>query len=212
MPVRFIPLSHRSHVIGRQPLAPGMRPIAHESSLERDFVLLCRFDPDVVMVEEQPVIIKWTDATGRKRRYTPDYRVVRHSSVEIVEVKYRMDLKANWSVLRPVFAAARDWTSHQGMQFRIVTDHGIRGPRLANARRLVPRLHDPLDPAIRGRILDVLAGQEGTFLDVVAATTGPEMPQTAVLTTLWGMIARREVLTDLNREITGSSPLRCSPP
>lgn len=207
MPVRAIPLSHRTHIIGRQPLAPGMRPIAHESSLERDFVLLCRFDPDVVMVEEQPVTIDWADAAGRLRRYTPDYRVVRRSSTEIVEVKYRADLKAGWEAFRPAFAAARNWAVLQGMRFRIATDHGIRGPRLANARRLVPRQGDPADPEIAARILDVLTGQGCRFSDVVTTATTPEIPSGIVLATLWGMIARGRILADLNQEITGSSLL-----
>lgn len=207
MPVRSIPLSHRSHIVGRQPLAPGMRSIAHESGLERDFVLLCRFDPDVVMVEEQPVTIDWTDAEGRKRRYTPDYRVARRSSTEIVEVKYRADLKAGWQTFRPAFTAARDWAIRQGMRFRIATDHGIRGPRLNNARRLVPRQGDPADPKIAARTLDVLTDQGCSFSDVVTMATTPEMPSGFVLATLWGMIARRNILTDLNREITASSLL-----
>jgi hypothetical protein len=37
--------------------------------------------------------------------------------------------------------------------------------------------------------------------------TTPETPSGIVLTTLWGMIARRHVLTDLNQEITGASLL-----
>lgn len=207
MPVRAIPLSRRTHIIGRQPLAPGMRSIAHESSLERDFVLLCRFDPDVVMVEEQPVTIDWVDVAGRKRRYTPDYRVVRRSSTEIVEVKYRADLMAGWEAFRPAFVAARNWAVLQGMRFRIATDHGIRGQRLINARRLVPRQDDPADPEIVARILDTLILQERMFTEVVATVTTPEAPSEIVLATLWGMIARRHVLTDLNREITGSSLL-----
>lgn len=170
--------------------------------------MLCRFDPDVVMVEEQPVTIDWVDVTGKKRRYTPDYRVVRHAGVEIVEVKYRADLKAGWETFRPAFAAARDWSVCRGMRFRIATDLSIRGPLLFNARRLVPRLHDPVNPLIEGHILHVLMCQTRRFSDVVAAVATQEIPPEIVLTTLWGMIARRHVLTDLNREITGSSLLR----
>lgn len=184
-----------------------MRPVAHESSLERDFVLLCRFDPDVVMVEEQPVTIDWIDAAGRPRRYTPDYRVVRRCSADIVEVKYRADLKVGWEAFRPAFVAARNWAVLQGMRFRIATDRGIRGPRLTNARRLVPRQGDPADPEVAARVLDVLTGQRCRFSDVVTMATTPEIPSGIVLATLWGMVARRHILTDLDQEITGSSLL-----
>src|ERR1700746_1864100 len=128
MPVRAIPRSHRSHIIGRQSFVPGTRLIGHESALERDFVTLCRFDPDVLEIEEQPVAIHWIDSSGRTHRYTPDYRVVTQTGSEIVEVKYRKDLWANWKDYKPAFIAARDWSNARGMRFRIVTDRHIRGP------------------------------------------------------------------------------------
>src|SRR5947208_8398615 len=51
-----------------------------ESSLERDFLLLLDFDPDVEFYEEQPVKITYHDDRGRRRTYTPD-----------VFVRYRAD-------------------------------------------------------------------------------------------------------------------------
>jgi len=48
---------------------------AFESSLERDFLLLLDFDPEVVLYEEQPVTINYHDDQGRRRRYTPDVLV-----------------------------------------------------------------------------------------------------------------------------------------
>jgi hypothetical protein len=53
---------------------------AFESSLERDFLLLLDFNPDVEFFEEQPVKIVYHDAKGRRRTYTPD-----------VLVRYRTD-------------------------------------------------------------------------------------------------------------------------
>lgn len=44
----------------------------YESSLERDFCLLLDFMPRVTSFETQPCAIDWTDAKGRRRRYTPD--------------------------------------------------------------------------------------------------------------------------------------------
>jgi hypothetical protein len=92
MPARAIRPSYRSHITGQQPFSPGGTIIGHESALERDFVTLCRFDSDVLAIEEQPVTINWTGPNGRNRRYTPDYRVVRQTSIELVEIKYRADL------------------------------------------------------------------------------------------------------------------------
>lgn len=105
---RVIPLSRRSHVTGYQPSVSGTGVVEHESALERDFVTLTRFDPSVVLIESQPETICWTDGDGRSHRYTPDYRVVRNDRTEIVEVKYRADLRDGWPKLRPAFTAARD--------------------------------------------------------------------------------------------------------
>ncbi|WP_376968077.1 Tn7 transposase TnsA N-terminal domain-containing protein [Azospirillum sp. A26] len=106
--------------------------IGHESALERDFVLLQRLDPAVLAIEEQPVKISWAASDGRVRYYTPDYRVVRQDGTELVEVKYRQDLRANWSQYRDRLIAARDWARLHGMSFRIATE---RDPDGASAER-----------------------------------------------------------------------------
>lgn len=208
MPVRNIPLSHRSHIIGHQPFAPGLKAISHESSLERDFVTLARFDPEVVSIEEQPVAVTWRQ-DGRNHRYTPDYRVVRKGGrIDLVEVKYRADLKANWPKYRRPYEVAREWALANGMRFRIVTDRGIRCPRLDNAKRLLPRINDPIDGIIEGRFLRLLAsGQPVAFSALVEQVVSPEHAPAAVLATLWTLIARRHVAVDLDAPVTGTTLL-----
>lgn len=209
MPVRSIPVSHRSHVTGRQPFIPGTRSVAHESSLERDFVTLCRFDPDVVGIEEQPVTIHWIDEAGQHRRYTPDYHVIRKDCVEIVEIKYRSDLWVNWTGYKPAFRAASDWAVEQGMRFRILTDRQIRKPILVNAKRLVPRMYDVVPSGIEQRIVRILQRlQPVRFTDLVDAACAPEHPREVILSALWTMLARRSVRTDLDVKIHGGSVLR----
>jgi hypothetical protein len=208
MPVRRIPLSYRSHVTGYQPFIPGARSIGHESVLERDFVTICRFDEDVLGIEEQPVTINWIDADGHKHRYTPDYRVIRRTGAEIVEVKYRTDLWEKWANYKPAFSAARDWAATCGMRFRIVTDRQIRGPLLANARRLLPRMHDPVPAEIERQIVGTLKClQPVNMSTLVEAVIAPVTPREMILSALWPMLARRTLITDLNVEIDGNSIL-----
>lgn len=204
MPSRKIPLSRRSHITGAQPLAPGMAMIGHESALERDFVLLQRLDGNVLAVEEQPVTITWKDDARQARQYTPDYRVVRRSGAEIVEVKYRQDLHENWRLYRPRFIAARDWAKAQGMGFHIATERGIRTPRLLNAKKLIPRMHDHVAPAMEARILQ-LAAQHGPvpFMRLTEAVSGPDHPMVEVLAAMWALLAKRCLHADLDKPITG---------
>jgi hypothetical protein len=209
MPVRRIPLSSRSHIIGRQPFVPGSRPVWHESTLERDFVTLCRFDPEVIGIEEQPVAIPWIDDCGRSHRYTPDFRVLRRSCTEIVEIKYRDDLWKNWALYKPKFRAAIVWAEQRGMRFRIRTDRHIRRPRLQNAKRLVPRMHDTVEPKYQNHILAIAGKHQAVaFKDLVEKALTPAYTNESILSAIWVLLARRHLVTDFDTEITGSSLLR----
>lgn len=96
----------------------------------------------------QPVTIRF-EHEGRRRRYTPDFRVAWSDGViDIVEIKYRIDLRANWYHLRPAFAAARAWAGAQGARFRVVTERGIRGSALDAAKRLLPLRSAPVDATL----------------------------------------------------------------
>jgi hypothetical protein len=208
MPARRIPLSYRWHITGYQPFITGARPIGHESLLERDFVTLCRFDPDVRGIEEQPVTINWIDINGRRRRYTPDYRVIRRSGAEIVEVKYRSDLWTKWTDYRPGFVAARDWAVARGMRFRIVTERQIRTPKLSNARRLLPRIDEPVSAEITNHILGVIGRLQPISLsDAIEHAIAPEWPREVVLSAIWPLLARRCIIIALDVEISGSTML-----
>ncbi|MDO8608058.1 MAG: DDE-type integrase/transposase/recombinase [Phaeospirillum sp.] len=98
----------------------GQRSVAVESSLERDFVLLCRFEPDFAGIEEQPVMIPVPGG----RRYTPDFLVTWREPrpPDLVEVKYQADLATQADILRPKFAAAEAYGRDRGWQFQVATD------------------------------------------------------------------------------------------
>jgi D-amino-acid dehydrogenase len=57
--LRRIPLSHRSHIIGFQPLTTGIAE--HESALERDFVTVTSFLEPGASITSQPVTISFLD-------------------------------------------------------------------------------------------------------------------------------------------------------
>ena len=201
--MRRIPLSRRSHVTGYGCFGSG--PIEHESALERDFVILTSFaDPDAVIVS-QPTTIRFEDE-GRQRRYTPDFSV-RWSDgrFELIEVKYRADLRANWSSLCLGFSVARDLARERGGRFRIATDRGIRCPRLENAKRLLPLRRAALDPGLAEPALRATRSLTApTFGKIVDAM---DSDRAVALSAVWRLIAHGRLKVDLDAPIGFDTPV-----
>ena len=163
MPVRRIPKNSRS-LTGLVPNTRTSSMTAFESSLERDFLLLLDFDPDVEFYEEQPVKIIYYDAKGRRRTYTPDvlvrYRTdpspAKHAKPLLCEVKYREDLRQHWSVYRPKFRAAQRYARQHDWRFRLVTERHVRTPYLDNVKFLRPYRALPVNDQHQSQLLDSL--------------------------------------------------------
>lgn len=192
-------------------MGAGRRAVAVESTLERDFALLQRFDPEVAHVEEQPVRIEYRDIGGASRRYVPDF-LVRFTSPDripkLVEVKYSTDPALVAGRLEERFAAARGYASQCGWAFTVATEVDIRTPRLANVTFLLPYLRRAPIAAARAHLLIALGAEPapiGALADKVADAMGCDRVQ--VLPTLWGMVARREVRADLDLPLTMNSHL-----
>jgi hypothetical protein len=192
--LRRIPLSRRSHITGFQALSVS-RAVQHESALERDFVMLTTFRDAAAQIISQPITFAFRDDEA-PRRYTPDYLV--HWSdgrSELIEVKYRADLHANWRQLRPAFAVARTWAREHHARFRIATDRGIRCPMLQNARRLLPLRTAPLDDEIADEVRAAARSlSQPTFGELAAMLP---RDRASVLGVLWRMIARADLRADL---------------
>lgn len=204
--MRRIPLSRRSHVTGFRPL--DGEAIEHESGLERDFVMLVQFLDAGAVIRSQPLTIRF-DAEGQSRRYTPDFHVTWNDSrTELVEIKYRADLRTQWHRLRPAFAAARRVAMQDGGRFRIVTESGIRGAILDNARRLLPLRGAPLDSAVADRAMTAARSlTEPTFGAIVNAAS---QDRVQALGAVWRLIARGMLVADLTRPIRIDTMVRAS--
>ena len=202
--MRRIPLSRRSHVTGFQPL--DGEAVEHESALERDFVMLVSFLDAGTEIASQPLTIEYQDGP-RLRRFTPDFRVIwSDGRSELVEVKYRTDLRAQWAQLRPGFVAARAKATASGGRFRIATERGIRGPLLDNARRLLPLREAPLDPAASEHALRAARSlSDPTFGRIVDAMS---CERASALGAVWRLIARGALSTALAVPIRLDSPVR----
>jgi len=95
-PVREIRPSHRGI---RSTATVLLKPVALESTLERDVLALLSMDPNLADVSGQPVRIDVRDAGARARHYTPDVLVLDDAKLPqqvLYEIKYRTDLRVEW--------------------------------------------------------------------------------------------------------------------
>jgi hypothetical protein len=216
MPVRTVPKNYRS-LTGLVPNTRTQSMTAFESSLERDFLLLLDFDPDVEFYEEQPVKITYHDESGRRRTYTPDVFVrywidplhTRHAQPHLCEIKYRDDLRRHWAEYRPKFRAAHRYARQQGWRFRVVTERHVRTPYLANVKFLRSYQAIPTNELYRTRLLTALSALGETEpTSLLTALSQDRWQQAQMLPMLWQLIATRQVGTDLRQPLTMQSRIR----
>lgn len=184
-------------MVGFQPVGSGLTH--HESALERDFVTLTHFLDSTARILSQPVTIRF-EFCGTRRRYTPDFLVEwsdGHS--ELVEIKYRADLRKDWDRLRPAFMIAREWALERGSRFRIATERGVRGWKLEAAKRLLPLRSHPIDASLVSEALAVVSALGNpTFAKLIETLPCGREISTALI---WRMIARGLLQADLSKPI-----------
>jgi hypothetical protein len=206
--VRRIPISTRS-------LTGEVGGKEFESSLERDLLMLMHWDCKVDTFQTQPVRIEYNDRDGKLRRYTPDLLIKFHqlkgrNSVParpiLCEVKYRADLIAMISELRPKFRAARHYAKEKGWKFMIATEREIRTPYLENVRFLWRYREARWDIGHGTRIKQALcASGEISIRDLLAATYVSERMRAEAIWTLWCLVARKEINCDLSAPLNINS-------
>lgn len=210
MPVRKVS-NHGGNVIGRFPSVKMKRMIAFESLIERDYLYLLDYDPDVEWFEEQPLTIEYQHE-GKILHYTPDFHLVEQARDTLIECK--PDKLVDTDENRRKFAVAHDWCRQRGWEFRVVTDLQVRaGFRLQNIKLLTRYARQAVDPDTRGRIYALLHGAQ-TQLTIAHVTTAisPYSPA-AVTASILCMAFHHEIWVSLDdnpvsRETTISLPLQ----
>jgi hypothetical protein len=216
MPTRTIPKSHRS-ITGRIASAKLGRAVEYESALERDLLTLLEFDDQVLRYEEQPVTIAYVASDGSKHHYTPDVLITYCGNLargepkhfELVEVKYRHDLFAEWSVLKPKLKAGRAYARERGWRFVIMTEREIRTPFLQNVRFLLG--YGCLNPdradiaLLMGALQRCSTWQVEQLLEAVASD---RWRRAELIPALWHLVAAGAVEVDLSVPLTMHSVVR----
>jgi hypothetical protein len=169
--------NHGGNVIGKFPSIKMKRLLAFESLIERDYLYLLDYDPDVEWFEEQPLTIAYQHE-DKTLHYTPDFHLVDKGRDVLVECKPDKFVTTNEN--RRKFAAARDWCMERGWEFRTVTDLQVQaGCRLRNVKLLTRYARQSVDPDIRWRIYALLHdSQSRPTIAHVARAIPPYTPDT----------------------------------
>lgn len=205
MPSRKIPKNYRN-VTGVQALTKGIGVSQFESTLERDFLSLLEFSPDVVSIEVQPIRLQWRDDQGKLRHYVPDVLV--HFREELgrkpwlCEVKYRPDIKKYWSELRPKFGAAIRYCREHGWRFRLITEIEVRTPFLQNAKFLLPYLRQRFSEQQKQTVLACLESFSLSPAEILQRLSADQDEQLGWIPVIWHLVAMRQVATDLHEPLT----------
>lgn len=212
MPIRKIPKNYR-HVTGVAAKTKAVGEAQFESPLERDFIALLEFSPEVVEYEVQPVKIEWTDDQGAPRYYRPDVRVVFHNDLSrrpwLCEVKCRGDIRDNWDELHPRFRQGIRYAKQRGWVFHLVSDAEIRTPYLNNARFLLPYRRRPVSETSIAEVLRAMDEVDTPTPERVLRALSDDPWQQAEWTpTIWHLIAHWQIAADLDRPLLMTSPIR----
>lgn len=206
MPVRKIPKNHIS-VTGRHATHKSIGQADFESPLERDYLILLDFDPQVKSYEVQPVVVP---VQGVSKGYVPDVLVHFHPDAagvsresELTEIKTSEDYERHREKYAPKFAAAAKFASERDWIFVQKSDKEIRTPRLANLKFLRAYRRVEPSPSDIEVILGELHKQGGvsTLSRVMAALCPDDEARAHLLPTLWHLVAMGSVHVDLDKPL-----------
>lgn len=198
-PVREIRIASRS-VTGTVPSLG-----AYESTLERDFMEILRFDPNIDRFVPQPLTINFVDRAGCMRSYTPDGLIhFKQSSASravpvLFEVKYRTDFRKDWKALIQKFRAAKEYCIDKGWRFEVFTEREIRTPYLNNVKFLWPYLDRRPVPETAVEVLRILADLGEADPDLLLCAICHDLDNRArLIPVLWHLVATGSIGCDLN--------------
>ena len=183
-----------------------------ESTLERDFMELMRFNNQVKQIVPQPLTIGYFCHQGNSRQYTPDGLVTFNDSTELppilYEIKYRDDFRGSWKKLMPKFKAAKQFATIKGWEFKVFSEREIRGVFLENVKFLWPYKNRNFEEAVKLHVLNFMSDlQEADPALLSAALFSNRLNQAKIIPVIWHLIAHNLIGCDLNERLNMHSKI-----
>ncbi len=197
----------------------GSNEVYFESSIERDFLLACRLDKQIIRVTSQPFTLTFTtNDTHEQMSYTPDFLVEKDLKREpgqffigapdkvhsLFEVKREADLeKQGYDALLRI-ASGYCWAQNQESgAFSVLTDTELQGNFGTYMRLLSNLVAEPMNETSDALMTYYEKHDHCTVGDAIDELTAHGHSQTDVNNALWSLIAKSILqpiqLGDINR-------------
>lgn len=175
-------------------------PLAWESALERDALLICEYDDNVIELRTQPYEVE-IDTKPRRSRTYPDFAVLlSDKSRKIIQVKSDYDLRKPEVEQRLL----RDQMIFEGLgwTYEVWRESYVRShPILENAKLLHYFRKHSATPELRKLVEQGFRDRQGVTAAELCAATGLRMPDIHML------LAIRLLKTDLRQPLGPPSVL-----
>jgi TnsA endonuclease-like protein len=204
MPVRKIGKSRITNT-GRHPSVKAGRMIAFESALERDLFRLLEANPEIKSFCEQPCTIKFVDAAGKKRSYTPDVRAeyvrpLKHNGRRgyLGEVKSSNFLRRKLALMKPALRAAMKYAHANNLDFHLFTEASLRSPFARNVSFLLHYRDRTVAPGTVATILAAVPSGGIEIQHLVSALSTDAADQARFLTSVYTLVATGRLCANLD--------------
>ncbi|HBV28688.1 TnsA endonuclease [Serratia proteamaculans] len=194
----------------------GHTPVAFESTLERDFLILTEFSMVVLDIIPQPAEIPFKGLDGRNYSYTPDFLVYYYLGEQsyknyprprLVEVKPEEHWRAHWREWLPKWKAAWRYAQTQGWEFHIHDESRIRNEALKNIRTLARYKNTHFELSESERILATVREVGSASVDYLLSRLFLGMYRPQGIAHIWHLVAIRQLDCDISQPLTMNTEL-----
>lgn len=208
---RKLQKNYRS-ITGHFPSVKNNKSIAFESKLESELFLSLEFDDDVESYLEQPQIIITID--GKEKPYHADcfIKMIDGSKRRntIVEVKYTSELnkEENKEAYEKKFKAATMTANDMDMDFLVYTELSHSNTYIFNLDFLYRYKTQPRENKFDPKIKHILSKAPMPAIDIAKSISTNLNEYMIVSNAIWGLVADKELSTDLEKELNMNSIIR----
>jgi len=185
----------------------GIKEIAFESRLEKDFLTSFAFYDTVMDIEEQPFTLEYENEKGEIRTYTPDFMITYKddpfalyvTKPLIAEIKPKAKLRKEFSVYKERFRAMNRYCQENDMRFEIFWESRIHTTYYKNVTLLMRYRRYAYDSVEADTILDyVYASEATTIMHVAIFIGGTDMDKAETIGHVYHLMAKKMILADLS--------------